>query len=364
MARHQIRELYLSVTQHCNLTCTYCSADAGPDRHIALSVQSALDSLREWIGTAAPDRLSLIFSGGEPTLWGYDSLDRICGEASELATAAGKQVTIGIQSNGTTIGARFIRWCRDWRIEPSFSLDGMPHLNNRLRGSGETVVEGLHRLRDEGICFAVISCLTREVAADIDAILDWYRENGFLKVRINTLGYTPPGRVVSSYPGSEDIHHARRRIYAHMQSHGASGVCEKNVAEAVAIFDAIWLGTAWAKRHCADLECGAGRQVAAVNPDGRWVPCIEKSMTDGLPPTNSLAELSAVSDALWAGFKGWDICRGCAAAPICDHGCPVYHKLNHSRFTHECAANKMFWSFLAQERLAALLTSASGVQHG
>jgi radical SAM protein with 4Fe4S-binding SPASM domain len=357
MLMHDINGLYLSVTNRCNLSCSYCSADAGPAGRKVLPEAVAERAVRDWISRARPDLLALVFSGGEPTLWGYGALNRICSAATQTAAMYAKRLSIGVQSNGTTISDRFIRWCRTWDISASFSLDGVPHISDRQRGMGNSVITGLRRLQSEGIGFALISCLSTDVVAEIDAILDWYRVNGFLKVRFNTLGYAPPGRA-STHPSADELYDARRKIYFHMERYGAAGVREKNVLEAVAIFDAIVLGRRWSKQHCAELKCGAGRQVAALNPDGRWAPCIEKSMTDGLPTAVSLDQIAMAVDRYWEGFAGWDICRSCAADPICDHGCPVYHKRDHALFAAECQANKMFWSFLIDQRAVPLLREA------
>lgn len=349
-AGHDVWELFLSVTDHCNLACTYCSADAGPDRHNRLPAKVAEDRVRQWIEGARPGSLSLVFTGGEPTLWGYDNLDRTCQVATEQAELHRKVLRIGVQSNGTVLGPRFVEWCLSWNVMPSFSLDGLPELSDRQRGRGGDVIRNLNRLRDVGLEFGVIVCLTRDVAINIDAVLDWYRRNRILKVRMNTLGTTPisPDGI---HPSADELHYARRQIYHHMQVHGEAGVQERNVAEMVALFDgAMGTSKSIVKRHCAEVECGAGKHIAAVNPDGAWVPCVEKSMTDGLPRVANPSQLAPRMDELWQGLKGWDVCRACRADPICDHGCPVYHKLDHEGFAIECDANRLFWDFLAEER--------------
>ena len=75
---HEIHSLFVSVTQFCNLTCTYCSADAGPQRTASLEVNAATASVRRWIELAAIRKLTLIFTGGEPTAWGYRNLSAVC----------------------------------------------------------------------------------------------------------------------------------------------------------------------------------------------------------------------------------------------------------------------------------------------
>lgn len=352
--RHIVATLFVSVTKRCNLSCAYCSADAGPDRRETLALTAALARVDQWLGTSGASKHHLIFSGGEPTAWGYDRLDAVCERARARAAELGVRVRLGIQTNGTTIGERFVAWCRRWEVEPSISLDGPPYLSDECRGEGDRVLRGIARLQREGISFAVIVCLSRAIVSNMAEVLEFFRVRGITKVRFNALGEAPPGRE-SDRLTADELLAAKTAIYLHRMRWGASAVRELNVGRQIEWFDASVRGQPVVHGHCARLECGAGREIAAVNPDGEVAACIERSMTGGMPVVPSFGELAATMDAYWNGFSGWPRCDECEARGICDHGCPVYHRLAHDRFDAECEANRAFFRFLVDDRASTIL---------
>ena len=344
----QLASLYLSVTDYCNLACDYCSADAGPDRERKLDLPLALAAVSEWLQGLRVPAARLVFTGGEAVFWGYERLDAVCEQARALAASLGIRLQIGIQSNGTVASDKFMAFCERWQVEPSFSLDGTPNLSNAHRQMGEKVFANLQRLQQRGIPFALIVCLTREVADDIEAVLDFLQASGLRKFRINILGQ-PPGQRTPSGIRAGDILRVKQALYARLQQPG--GVAEYNVARQVRWFDQALRGQTPSKGHCEQHECQAGGKTAVLNPDGRWGLCVEKSMTDGLPLFDSRAAMAEGAARFWQGVQPWGECAACPAASVCDHGCIAYHKADHKVFEEECHANQAFWKFLVQTRL-------------
>lgn len=342
--------LYLSVTDFCNLECDYCSADAGPDKHRHLAEETALNAVGDWLHAVHLPAARLVFTGGEASFWGYDRLDAVCGHARQLALDLGIRLEIGIQSNGTTATIQFIEFCRRWQVEPSFSLDGTPRMSNVHRGKGEIVFRNLRRLQEMQVPFALIICLTREVADDLEAVLDFLEQNRFFKVRLNILG-VPPGQRTRTSIDAADIVHVKKTLYARAQRAGDDVLREYNVQRQTRWFDQAVQGRAVTKGHCEQESCQAGVKTAVVNPDGRWGMCVEKSMTDGLPLFDSKQALAEGAQQFWQSRQGWDACTTCAAKSICDHGCAAYHKGDHAVFDEECQANQQFWNFLVHSRL-------------
>ncbi len=356
--RH-VATFFLSVTNRCNLACDYCSAAAGPHNGAMLDPARAEDLVRQWIPGAIASLLTLVFTGGEPLLWGYDNLERICHAAREEASAGRKDLAIGIQSNGLLVDKDFIGFCRKYEIEPSFSLDGPPPINDIHRGGGQRVVASLKMLKARQIDFAIVSCLTPELAARIEPVLEWFRKQGFLKVRINSLGQPPPERTAVSQPDPRSLFYVKKSIFDHMEEHGAAAVQERNVLRQVKKFDTLFGEPPAATEHCEQLQCGAGRNLVCLNPDGSLSPCVEKSMSDGPGRTHSLRELAEARESLLRSTETWEICRDCPADIICDHGCAAYHRMDHDAFAGECLANRLFWKYLVLKR-APMLTASEG----
>lgn len=349
---HEVRTLFLSLTQRCNLTCSYCSADAGPDRSARMDPAVARERVANWIAGAEAGPLQLILTGGEPLLWGRDALESICREARAMAAWRGLELALGIQTNGTLVDDWFIALCRDYGLEPSISLDGPPELSDAHRGRGERIVANLERLQRAGIGFGLIACLTGRVLDEIEAVLAWMEERGFRKVRFNDIGVAPPGREAMEVE-ADRVQAAWRAIYVHMFERPGTRLRDRNMAARVERFDAAMCAAPVAAPHCETLRCGAGRYLATVNPDGRWGMCVEKSMADGLPAADSLGELAALNAELWGELEGWDDCATCPATHICDKGCVAYHRKDKGTFATHCRATKRFWAWLAVRRPAA-----------
>ena len=354
-AANSVSTLFVSVTNRCNLDCSYCSANAGPYGSATLPIETATAKVAEWIGGASRNSLTMIITGGEPTLWGYTALNRLCREARQQADQRAIQLKIGLQSNGTRIDNDFIKFCHTWHVEPCFSHDGTPEINDLHRGGSHKVVEALKTLAREGIDFALIACLTQHLANGIDNALDWYAGNGFRKIRINSLGAVQHAEI-SSYPDSSQIASAWQKIIEHMDRFPETGVRELNCLQRLEYFSRAQQGKS-GKTGCHKSRCFCGEGLAAVNPDGSYCLCVERSMSRPLPLAKDLVELQQQALRFWGTFNGWEICRNCAAMPICDQGCVAYHRMDHRLFEPECTANKRLWEFF-QQRSATSLYSA------
>ncbi len=341
----EIATLFVSTTNRCNLSCRYCSAGAGPEIASGMDPGVAEAAVRDWIISSSLKQITLILTGGEPLLWGYENLGRVCRAARGLSLRHGAVLTIGIQSNGSLVDGRFARFCREFAIEPCFSMDGPPHVSDLCRGSGDRVFAALKGLQREGIDFGIVCCLTDGVADNIEEVLEWFRKEKFHKIRINSLGAPPPGRNAKAL-SCETRFEVKRATYEHMSRHGKDSLRERNVMRQVLAFEKWWQGRAVPREHCERIRCGAGVHLACLNPDGSYGLCVEKSMTDGLATAKSLDGLKEKADGFWAGLDVWERCRDCVAGAICDHGCVAYHKMQFSRFESECEANREFLKYL------------------
>jgi len=346
----ELATLYLSVTSFCNLKCDYCSADAGPNKTEYLNEKIALQSVEQWLEDVKLADVRLIFTGGEAVFWGYDRLDAVCKHARSIASEKGINLHIGIQSNGTSVTSDFIQFCLRWNVEPSLSLDGSPNLSDSHRGLGQRVYKNFKKLQCSGIHFAIIICLTSDVAENIESVLDFMESNGFLKVRVNALG-VPPERRYLDHISAKDIFNVKRALYLRYASGDPLSIKEYNIARQVKWFDQAVSGVELTKGHCESSVCQAGQKVAVINPDGQWGMCVEKSMTDGLPVFGSKSSLVEGASIFWGSHNDWNGCSSCQAQSICDFGCIAYHKGEKGLYDKECRANRFFWRFLVHVRL-------------
>ena len=343
-SKNKITSLFLAVTQKCNISCKYCSADAGPDKKGFLPLSEAKNSIKNWISGLEYDEATVVFTGGEPTLWGYDKLNIICQYIRQLEVKYKKKINLGIQTNGTRINSQFIEWCIEWSVNPSISLDGPYNLSDINRGLGLRTMEGLRRLQAGSVDFALILCLTRELYENLDQVLDWLEHNKCFKIRINELGAPPQGRSAEALSANEYFS-AKKKIFFRNVGAPERGLSEHNMTRMLGYVDSFLKTQTVSKNHCDELLCGAGHHMAAVNPDGSWSLCVERSMTGGTI-NGSYDNLESNKNNFWSNKNAWEKCQTCSAKVVCDQGCVVYHQMNKSKFENQCHANKMFWNFL------------------
>lgn len=342
-----VQTLGLSVTHRCNLNCSYCSADAGPTRSQDMTVETAIDAVTQWLGHTRHRRVQLVVGGGEPLCWGLSRLSTLFGKARESALTRDITLGLGLQTNATLVDEAAIEMLTTHRVEVGLSLDGPPHVNDLHRQGGALALAAIQRLMQSNVAVSVITCLTREVADELSNILEWFMVMGIKKVRINPVGSPPPGRQGEALT-AQQLFEARVTILEHMLKHQDQAVQEWNTLRALAAAAEFRETGQVKKLLCDSLPCAAGLGTAALNPDGQWALCIERSMSGGLP-IGDLASLPMARAAFFARRLPWPQCENCRALPVCDQGCPAYHGNKWESFREQCRANLMWTEYLKSE---------------
>ena len=164
------RELWLHITDRCNLACGHCLFSSAPDSHRELPLARLREHIREAYRLGCR-RFAL--TGGEPLLHG-DFPELI----EELLALPESRIVV--LSNGLLAEKRLLpHWPRQ-RISLQISVDGRPEHHDRLRGAGSfaRLDEQLRWLRQEGWRFSLSCCPTRENAADLPWLVDFAADRG------------------------------------------------------------------------------------------------------------------------------------------------------------------------------------------
>lgn len=162
-----LRLVFWETTKACNLACRHCRAvprtSLGPDE---LSTRGAFDLIDAIAEVARP---VLVLSGGEP-LFRRDIFD-----IAEYGVHRGFRMALA--SNGTLIDsvtARRIVGAGFSRV--AVSIDGArPETHDRFRGASGSharALDGLRRVRDEGVSIQINSTIARHNVAELPALLD------------------------------------------------------------------------------------------------------------------------------------------------------------------------------------------------
>jgi len=132
-----LAKLILQVSHLCNLTCSYCIADAGRWGKSDTSFMSpsiAAQSIR-YFGEKYGSIGSVYLFGGEPTL-NIEAIEAACDEVERLVEQGILQEMpdVGFTSNGTVLNDKLIRLLTERSyVKMSVSLDGPAALHNYYR---------------------------------------------------------------------------------------------------------------------------------------------------------------------------------------------------------------------------------------
>lgn len=167
----------------CNMNCGYCfyrTASEGRENRI-MSTETA-DLLVQKIAEYMPDRTSISFQGGEPTLAGADFFRHFINKMEEKKI---RRVSYSMQTNGLLLDRKFAELFREYDFLLGISIDGNRKTNDRYRldRNGNSVlpqVLSAAALLDKyEVPYNVLSVIDDKNAADIDSTYSYFRKHGF-----------------------------------------------------------------------------------------------------------------------------------------------------------------------------------------
>jgi uncharacterized protein len=186
-----LRGLMLLASEQCNLACSYCVKDKimglraeRPQTSMSLETATrAADAFLEIAARNALHDISLTFRGGEPLL----VPNVVCG-AVRHTRSRWKRGTAhaSLVTNGTLVSDGLSRELAELKIAVEISIDGPRVVHDRLRltkrgrPTHDSVLQGLHRLREAGV---EVTCVNATVTAESLPTID----EGFLAA-LGTLG--------------------------------------------------------------------------------------------------------------------------------------------------------------------------------
>jgi MoaA/NifB/PqqE/SkfB family radical SAM enzyme/SAM-dependent methyltransferase len=249
-----LAELWLHVTDRCNLACRHCLFCSGPGATRELATETALARIAQ--ARALGCRLFAL-TGGEPTLHpGYTAiLD------AALADPVAHAVVL---TNGTGFRADcagLARWPRQ-RLHFQVSCDGRQARHDALRGAGAfaRLAADVAAARALGYDVTLSFCPTRDNLADLPAIVDTAADWG--AAGLHLMWHFPVGRATDE--DRPDLNVLFNAVVAASRQAQARGLAIDNL-EALASQVFAPAGT----RHDGTT---AGYTSVAVGPDDRLYP--------------------------------------------------------------------------------------------
>ncbi len=315
----------LALAQSCNLSCSYCYADAGqfggPARRMPVDVaRRAVDSLIDGSGGR---RVTLGFIGGEVLLH-REALHDVVAYATERAAVAGVPIGFSITTNGTLVSPADVELFRSHPFAVTVSLDGGPEANDAHRrsrrgeGTFERAVAGVaDLLADPGLAkVAARATVTRHDLSVQDRV-QALAAAGFNEVGVSPLR-TGPDQGARFTP-------ADWAPFLTEMVRAADAEIDRIAAGHRPRFTNLSTGLREVHRGSArPLPCGSARSYVAVGAGGDFWTC-HRTVDN---PAYRLGDLDqGLSTAARQAFldrrqvDAQEPCRSCWARYLCGGGC-------------------------------------------
>jgi uncharacterized protein len=342
-------DVWLHVTNDCNLDCPYCYIDKGKgvlddataDRVIASLVRSAVEE--------GVSRIHVRFAGGEPMLR-FPLLRRFFENAREKLAAVGCRLTGAVLTNGTLVPEEALSFFKESGISLSVSIDGVGPAHDATRplrggaGSFDRVNAGVSAMIESGLPPYVLITVSRTNLDAMPELTHWLvqKQLGFRyslardleqgDALLETVG--PGKRRAGGVVGLRLVGEEARPVLGG----AALARAEEVFGECYSIIErAMPLRASFRTTHrFCDLDirrplrraCSAGTSYVAVSDRGTLAPCHAALHHEGngdVDPARSLRAQGRGSDlsSLLRERVPGATCSSCAFRHSCAGGCPL-----------------------------------------
>lgn len=193
------RNLRLALTERCNMACSYCfQQQMYPDLQPRMSEEVLEQTLGWFTGQAGGSSVSVQYFGGEPLLE-WDRLQQ--GDAYlQRARADGRIAAYrqDVTTNGTLVTRSRAEWLVSHGFDLTFSFDGPPDINDRLRtykngrGTYENAARGLRRWVEAGGTSSILMTASSMNLHQLPEIVRWFVEVSDLNLEVIGLNSPQP----------------------------------------------------------------------------------------------------------------------------------------------------------------------------
>ena len=364
--------LWVHVTNQCNLRCPYCYVHKSEDHLAEPAAQRILDTIEATAASGRVDRIHVRYAGGEPMLR-LDAMRRFHQAATERCKRHGVRFSAAILTNGTALPPGALDWLIAHKISVSVSIDGLHDTQDTMRptvnghGSFALLERTLNTYLAAGVRPYVLITIGNDNLAGLPELTRWLLDRG-LGFRYS-LERDLQWRQAGGQAGRQAGRQAGEQVGGHDQQHdgrdagiGGDGILHGEplrrlqtvFAECYALIEADMLANHAAETpglrarfrstHVfCDLSlwrpvakaCGAGDSFLALGHDGTYTPC-QAALNEPGPAIDGASTLieHAQRHRPFGDFKRTNPggeCARCRHAPSCAGGCPL---LLHRRDGH------------------------------
>lgn len=331
-------ELWINVTNKCNLRCIHCHLSAGVSLEKELTAEE-MYSFLSYFKEIGVEKITI--TGGEPLV-----REDILNILDYMHEHFKNMVLI---TNGTLVTEEIARKLSEWGIWVQVSLDGAcKEIHEFIRGknSYEKTISGLQKLIKVGAHVQVGMTLMKKNISDMYEMAKLVKELGMNSLHFPILQMSGRAKEYTSLIeiGDEDILEAIKEMKRISQTEGIEITVERNLRKEIEV-----LG----KKD----SCGAGSSILSIAANGDVYPCAglhEYEFYAGNIREQQLEDIHRESEVLrkFRSFSVLDIpeCQNCDLKFICGGGCHVdtYNKYGQlDKPTPKCKAQQaIYWDLL------------------
>jgi len=316
-------EIWLHVTNDCNLDCPYCyiiNKDSSRMSHA--TANACLEKLEQTVNRHQLETVSIRIAGGEPTL-NEPVVKYVISECRKRFIDNGVKVKFIILTNGTLLNEDWIQLIADNNIKLCVSLDGIGRWHDKLRffkngkGSFDRVVKNLDLCIKNGIQPWILTTITDD---NIDGIpvLSKFLIDSNLPFRYGVFRDNS-----GSYRDYQEFIDRVQNVLEYSYTYYAHAIREQNANFSHQLSD-IHLD---ARRHLR--SCNIGYSGVTVNHLGQIFLCQAYMKNplgtiwdkpDFLELAWSQQTLPELNGVIVTNYEG---CQDCSWALVCGGGCPI-----------------------------------------
>lgn len=334
-----LKELWIHVTNKCNMRCLHCHLDAGNRFESELEKEEIFGIIDQFVQLGGEN---LTISGGEPLC--RSELTDI------LAYANRKEIRIlRVVTNGTLIDGEIARCFKELNVYVQVSLDGAtPETNDAIRGKGnyERAMEGIAELLKARVSTTIGMTLMKPNTKEIFEMANLCKTLGIPKFHVGLL--QPKGRAKRN----EDILRlSNRELLAAWKD-----INDVSKEKGIRIDIEEGVNKYLTKRIKNDF-CGAGTSILSISADGVVYPCAglhDPDFMAGNARSRTLKDIWKNSEILRQ-LRHLHVtqipeCKRCDLRYICGGGCHVFRYYQKGKLltTHPyCKVyKKLYWEIL------------------
>lgn len=340
-------DLWIHVTNACNLDCPYCYI-AKDHHHLGDdTAQALIDSLVTTATARGVTHIHARFAGGEPMLR-FGFIQQFFDRARDAMAAVGARFTAAILTNGTSVPEGATRWLLDRGVTVSVSLDGVGATQDAMRpnlgggGSFERVRAGIDRLVEGGVAPYILTTVTARNLDGMPSLTAFLLERS-LGFRYSLVRDLEGGDALldargAGWRGVVPLGRARRANGPTMLAGEALARVQNVFGECYQMIErAMPVAPSFRRTHrFCDLEinrpvrkaCGAGDSYLAISDRGVVSPCQAALHHEGTAPLASNTDLATLAPTIsqLGDFRRSapnETCASCRFKHSCAGGCPL-----------------------------------------